>query len=183
MKKLILLTGIILFTFSFQGISQNCNQGEKLAKKTWQKWGPWKPNISLIPFKNKVTKIKNVWNWIASNGGANIGPRLLELDGGNEQGSITGQTKRTFVTPPSFDNKVEITINKYDGKAKTGVVICVQGRDGVTRQRASYEFPNNKNGKVKKFVLNNVKGKIIIIAMKNKSVGNKFKYRINGKKK
>ncbi|MCW8981779.1 MULTISPECIES: hypothetical protein [Altibacter] len=182
MKKATIIVIIALFAFSMQTNAQNCNQGVKLAEKTWEKWGPWKPNIQLIPFKAEVQKIKNVWNWIAANGGATIGPRLLELDGGNETGSITGQTKSTFVSPPSFDDSVEITINKYDGKAKTGVVICVQGRDGVTTQKATYEFPNDKNGKVKTFTLNNVRGKIIIVAMKNLSVGNKFKYRINGKK-
>ncbi len=179
----IVLILLVATAFSYSIEAQNCNQGAKLAKKTWAKWGPWKPNISIVPFKNEVQKLKNVWNWVAANGGANIGPRLLELDGGNESGTITGQTKRTFVTPPSFDNKVEITINKYDGRAETGVVICVQGRNGVTTQKVAYTFPNSRNGKVKKFVLNNVRGKVIIIAMKNKSVGNKFKYRINGKKK
>ncbi|GHC49633.1 hypothetical protein [Ulvibacter litoralis] len=181
MKKIILLLGIALFTLSFQATAQNCNQGVKLAEKTWEKWGPWKPNIQIVPFKAEVQKIKRVWNWIAANGGATIGPRLLEMDGGNETGNIAGQTKSTFVTPPSFNNNVKLTINKYDGKAKTGVTICVQGRDGITTQKASYEFPNDKNGKTKVFNLKNVKGKIIIVAMKNKSVGNKFKYRINAK--
>lgn len=183
MKKIVTLCMIALFAFSFQTEAQNCNQGKKLAEKTWEKWGPWKPNIQLIPFKGKVQKIKQVWNWISANGGSTIGPRLLEMDGGNEQGSITGQTKRTFVTPPSFENRVEITINKYDGRARTGVVICTQGRNGVTNQVHSYTFPNQNNGKVKKFVVNNARGKIIMIAMKNQSVGNKFKYRINAKKK
>lgn len=173
--------GIALFSLTFQAEAQNCNQGEKLAEKTWEKWGPWKPNIQLVPFKNKVKKIKQVWNWIAANGGATIGPRLLEIDGVNEQGSITGQTKRTFVTPPSFNNNVKLTISKYDGKAKTGVVICTQGRDGVTRQVKSYTFPNGKDDKVKTFNLTGMKGKIIIVAMKNQSVGNKFKYRIKAK--
>ncbi|MDC8005522.1 hypothetical protein POV27_15800 [Aureisphaera galaxeae] len=183
MRKSILVILVALFAFGFQAEAQNCNQGEKLAQDTWAEWGPWKPSISLIPWKNKVQRIKNVWNAIASNGSATIGPRFLELDGGNETGTILGKTKRTFVTPPSFDNRVEVTINKYDGKAKTGVVICTMGRNGVLQQKATYEFPNDRNGKVKKFTLNNVKGKIIIIAMRNKSVGNKFKYRINAKKK
>ncbi len=183
MKKLAAILCITLMAFSYQLEAQNCNQGEKLARDTWEEWGPWKPNISLNPWKNKVQRIKNVWNAIASNGSATIGPRYLELDGGNETGTILGKTKRTFVTPPSFYNKVEVTINKYDGKAKTGVVICVMGRDGVSSQRVSYEFPNDRNGKVKKFTLNNVKGKIIMIAMRNKSVGNTFKYRVNAKKK
>ncbi|MAO07187.1 MAG: hypothetical protein CL596_00580 [Alteromonas sp.] len=183
MKKSFLAIIIFFFAFSFQMEAQNCNQGVKLAKEMWKSWGTWDPGISLVPFKNEVKRIKNTWNAIASNASATIGPRFLELDGGNEQGTIYGQTKRTFVSTPSFHNTIEITINKYDGKAKTGVVICVQGKDGVTQQKVNYEFPNDKNGKVKKFTLNNVKGKAIIVAMKNLSVGNKFKYRINGKKK
>jgi len=181
MKKIILFVSIALFAFTFTAEAQNCNQGAKLAKATWQKYGPWKPNITLNPFKASIKPIKNGWNWIASNGGANIGPRYLEIDGGNESGSITGQTKRTFVTHPSFNNNVKLTINKYDGKAKTGVVICVQGKDGITTQKTSYIFPNGKNGKTKVFNLRGVKGKIIIVSMKNQSVGNKFKYRINAK--
>jgi hypothetical protein len=183
MKKLIVLITITLFIFSSQTQAQTCNQGVRLAKKTWEQWGPWKPRISLIPFQGKVRKLKRAWNAIASNGGATVGPRFLELDGGNKQGSITGQTKRTFITPPSFDNRVEITVNKYDGKARTGVTICVQDRNGITTQKTSYVFPKNKNGKVKKFILNNVKGKIIIVAMKNLSVANKFKYKVKAKKK
>ena len=179
MKKLIMSIAISLFAFSYQVEAQNCNQGKKLAENMWEKWGTWHPNMSPIPFKNSVNRIKNAWNWISSNGIATVGPRLLEIDGGNKQGTILGQTKRTFVTPPSFNNTVEITINKYDGRAETGVVICVQGRDGVTHQKTSYTFPNSRNGKVKRFTLEHVKGRSIIIAIRNKSVANKFKYRIN----
>ncbi len=180
MRKTIIITLAVLFALAWTGDvqAQNCNQGVKLAKKTWQQWGPWKPQISLVPFKNKVKKLKNAWNWIAANGGANIGPRFLEIDASQQQGVIMGQTKRTFVTNPSFADKVEITVNKYDGRARTGLVICVMGKDGVTTQKVSYTFPNSRNGAVKKFVLRNVRGKVIIIAMKNHSVGNKFKYRI-----
>lgn len=181
MKKSIIVCALAFLAFTIHAEAQNCNQGEKLAEKTWEKWGPWKPNISLIPFKSQVTKIKNVWNWIAQNGGATVGPRFLEVDGGNETGSVAGQTKRTFVTPPSFNNTMTITINKYDGKAETGVVICSHGRDGISTQLKTYTFPNNKNGAVKKFTLTGVKGKIISVAMRNKSVANKFKYRINAK--
>jgi hypothetical protein len=181
MKKLILLTAIALFAFSYQVEAQNCNHGKKLAENMWVKWGPWRPNISLIPFGNEVNALKNAWNWISSNGIATVGPRFLEIDNGNKQGTILGQTKRTFVTPPSFNNTVEITINKYDGRAETGVIICVQGKDGITRQKANYTFQNSRNGKVRKFTLEHVKGRIIIIAMKNKSIANKFKYRIKAK--
>jgi len=181
MKKIICIISVFCLLVSSELTAQNCNQGERLAQKTWEQWGPWKPNISLIPFKGSVKKLKKAWNYIASNGGATIGPRFLEMDGGNEQGTVYGQTKRTFVTPPSFEDEVTITVNKYDGRARTGVVICSHGRDGVTRQLKSYTFENSRNGKTKTFTLKGVKGKIISVAMRNRSVGNRFKYRINAK--
>ncbi len=180
MKKLVLACAI-LFTF-WGGLqaqnTPNCSQGEKLAENTWEKWGPWKPNISLVPFKNGITQIKQHWNWIASNGTGTIGPRRLDIGEGNEQGNILGQTKSTFVTSPSFNDNVEITINKYDGRAETGVTICTHSQSGVTATVSSYVFPNGNNGQTKKFTIANAKGKIISIAMKNNSAGNQFKYRI-----
>lgn len=181
MKKLITLIVVVLFTVSFKAMAQDCDQGKKLAEKTWEKWGPWKPKLQLVPFKKDVQKLKRAWNWIAANGGTTIGPRFLEVDGGNETGTVVGQTSSTFVTPPSFEKEMEITINKFDGRARTGVVICAMGRDGVLTQLETYTFPNDKNGMTKKFNLDNVRGKIVIVAMKNLSVGNRFQYRINAK--
>lgn len=100
MKKLILAFTLCALAFSTHLQAQNCNQGANLAQDMWEAWGPWQPNISLIPFKNEVNQIKSAWNAIAGNSSATIGPRFLELDGGNEEGTILGQTKRTFVTPP-----------------------------------------------------------------------------------
>lgn len=179
MKKSVILV-IAVCLISIGNIeAQNCNQGKRLAEKTWEQWGAWKPNVGAVIFGAKIKYIKSVWNAIASNGGATIGPRLLEISGGNEQGSIAGQTKRTFVTPPSFEDTVTITINKYDGRAETGVVICSHGQDGVTRQLKQHTFESGRNGEVKTFTLTAVKGKIISVALRNRSVANKFKYRIN----
>ena len=97
---------------------------------------------------------------------------------GNQDGTIMGQTQRTFVTPPSFNNEVEVTINKHDGKAETSVVICTHTADGHMQNVTSYTFPNENTARTKKFTVSNAKGKIIIVAMRNKSVGNKFEYRI-----
>lgn len=182
MKIIKVLTAVIILAFTANLTAQTCNQGVKLAKAEWEEWGPWRPQINLIPFKNKVKKIKRVWNAIASNGSATIGPRYLEFET-TKKGNIVGQTKSTFITPPSFEDTIEITINKYDGKAKTGVTICTQTQSGITQNVTSYEFPNNRNGAIKKFTVRNANGKVIIVAMKNKSVGNKFKYRISAKKK
>ncbi|MBK7428430.1 MAG: hypothetical protein IPI60_16145 [Saprospiraceae bacterium] len=152
--------------------------GEKVAQNTWEKWGPWKPNISLVPFQNEARTLRQYWNWISSNGVGTVGPRRLEVGEGNQEGTILGQTQRTFVTPPSFNNQVEITINKYDGKAETSVVICTHEANGNMQNETSYTFPNENTARTKKFTVNNAKGKIIIVAMRNKSVGNKFEYRV-----
>ncbi len=180
MKKIIfsllLFTGIAA-TVNSQS-TPNCNQGKKLAENTWEKWGPWQPNISLIPFKAEVTRLKQYWNWIASNGVGTIGPRRLDIGEDTESGTIMGQTKSTFVTNPSFNQQVTIRINKTDGRAETGVSICTHTREGVTTTVATYVFPNNNNGQSKTFTLNNMKGKIISVAMKNNSVANRFEYTI-----
>jgi len=180
MKKLLfslLITGCIFNTVNAQDVP-NCNQGKKLAENTWEKWGPWQPSISLIPFKNEINTMKQHWNWIASNGIATIGPRRLDIGEDTEQCTILGQTKSTFVTNPSFNNQVVITINKTDGRAETGVSICTHTQAGVTSTVTTYVFPNNNNGQSKTFTINNAKGKIISVAMKNNSVGNRFEYSI-----
>ncbi len=179
MKKVLLTLTIAIITFNLQ--AQNCNQGEELARRTWEKWGPWEPKLHIVPYKATIRTVKFAWNIIASHSPANLSPRFLEFNEVKEQGNIVPRTKRTFVTPPPYVDNVEITINKFDGKARTGVVICTQGKDGITQNIANYTFPRDKRGKIKKFRLNNVKGKIIIVAMKNLSAGNKFKYRISAK--
>ena len=182
MKKVIILSLVALFAISFNADAQNCNQGKKLAQKTWQKFNkPWKVNINPIAYATGVKAIKTGWNAIAANSGAAIGPRFLDTDGSKQTGSVSGQTKRTFVTPPSFNKKMTITINKYQGKAETGVIICSHDEQGRTKTLREYTFKKDKNGKVKKFELNNVKGKIISVAIRNRSVANKFKYRVTAK--
>lgn len=182
MKNLFLATLILSFGLANTLQAQSCRNGEKMAQRTFERIGrPWKPNISLIPYQNKVKKMIRAWNYIAGNRSSTIGPRFLEIDGGNETGSITGQTQSTFVTPPTYNNTMKITINKYDGRAETKVVICSHGEDGISRNLKTFTFPNDRNGKTKTFTLTGVKGKIITVAMKNKSVANKFKYRINAK--
>ncbi|SDD66116.1 hypothetical protein SAMN04488104_104510 [Algoriphagus faecimaris] len=181
MKKLLLVFAVFLFLAAIPGFAQDCGQGKKLAEKTWEKWGPWQAKNELSLFKRDVQKLKTEWNWIASNSGEIVGPRFLDVDGGIENGTIIGQASSTFVTPPSFNNRLEVTINQYNGIAQTGVVICAMDRDGSLTQLETFTFPVNSKGQTKKFILNNVSGKIVIVAMKNLSAANRFQYRINAK--
>jgi hypothetical protein len=180
LKNVALLAFLLanMATFSLSAQNASCDQGKKIAENTWEKWGPWKPNISLVPFKNGVKQLRQHWNWIASNGVGTVGPRRLEINDGSENGTILGQTQRTFVTHPAFEDNVKVKIDKTDGRAATSVVICTHSQNGIMQNIVSYEFPNNKDAQSKVFNIPNARGKIIIVAMRNKSVGNKFTYTI-----
>jgi hypothetical protein len=156
----------------------SCDQGKKIAENIWEKTGPWKPNITLNPWKKMRNTVRNHWNWISSNGVTTIGPRMIEIGEGNEEGTISGQTQRTFVTPPVFEDNVTLTINKYDGKAKTDIRVCLHSQNGNLTNEHTYTFPNDNDAKTKTFNISDTRGKIIIVSMRNRSVGNNFKYRI-----
>ena len=159
-----------------------CSAGAKVAKETWKKWGPWKL-LPPVTYKQKVKKFKKLWNaLVASNTSwATLGPRYMEIGSKVDQGKIVPQTKRTFVTAPANKNSVVITIEKYDGRAKTGVSICIHGKNGDQLNKKNYTFPNDRASKTKKFTITGTKGKIISVSMKNHSAGNKFLYKINCK--
>lgn len=178
MKKSIIILGVFLVLVSFPSLAQDCNQGKNLAKKTWESWGTWNPKVKEGVFNKEVQKIKNSWNSLVSNSSSTIGPRFLELDGKSEIGTIMGQTSSTFVTPPSFKDKMEINIFKSTGRAQTALVICAMDSDGILTRLESFTFPNGNYRRNKTFTLNNVKGKVIIVAMKNLSVGHRFSYYI-----
>jgi hypothetical protein len=178
MKSFLIFCFSLMIVSSISAQNASCNQGQKVAENTWEKWGPWQPNISLVPFKNGVKALRQHWNWISSNGVGTVGPRRLEVKEGAETGTIMGQTQRTFVTPPVFEDNVKITIEKTNGRAATSVVVCTHNRNGSLTNVSTYQFANNKNAAQKVINVPNARGKIIIVAMRNNSVGNKFTYRI-----
>ncbi|MEO0474163.1 MAG: hypothetical protein AAF206_31430 [Bacteroidota bacterium] len=176
------------FTLSFGLTSLNaqtpgCSSAANTVSTMWQKYGEWSPSIGFSAWASKADRAIRLWNQAARNSWATIGPRSLNLPRDTESGTILGQTNRTFVTPPSFHNTIEITINKTDGRAKTGITICTKSRNGSRRTVHSYTFNNGNRPMRKVFTINNAKGKVISVSMRNYSVGNKFKYTISSKKK
>jgi hypothetical protein len=184
MKFNVMRMGVFVFLmFAMAGltVAQNnasCNQGQKIAENIWERFGPWKPNITLNSWKSSVNKVRTGWNWIASNGVVNVGPRLLEVNEGHESGTIMGQTQRTFVTPPNFEDNVTVTIVKTHGKAQADVTICLQSQNGQMTNVVQYTFPNSKRALSKIFQVPNARGKVLVVAMRNNSVGNRFVYDI-----
>lgn len=127
---------------------------------------------------------RDIYNHIAGrNSKWQIGSRYLGIGANRptETGTVMGQTSRTFVTHPSENNRAIITLEKTGGKAKTSVVVCVINKNGSSRSLPVYTFSNGNGTSTKRFTVNNVKDKIIVVSIKNKSVGNKFKYKISAR--
>lgn len=182
MKKI-----IVAFVIAFMagtGISnaQACNQGKALSQRVAGVLKKENVVIDAIPYAKQIKLIAKHWNTIAGNSSAKTGPRKMYLDNSKVTGVVVGPTQRTFISPTSPHNKLEISLAKVSGKAKTDVFICVHSPKGNSQQRKEYRFENGKDKKTKKFILNNVKGKMISVIVKGKSVGNTFGYQLRAKK-
>lgn len=161
-------------------VAQSCSNGQNLADKIYEK-GSYYNQAHSMP-SNVAAIYKSIYNEIvAENGSGRIGPRYLGIDNKKQSGTVMGNTMRTFVTNPSANSSVEIILEKTDGRAKTGVMVCVYSKNGASRTLPVYEFPNGNGTRTKKFTVNNAKNKIIIVSIKNKSAANKFKYLISAK--
>lgn len=163
----------------------SCSSSAVVVSKMWKAWNNLKAgHASLLPnatYMSRSAQAVRGWNSIVGNGWATIGPRDLLINHRSENGIIRGQTNRTFITPPSRNNTVTITLRKTDGKAKTGVTICTTDRNGNRRTVHSYTFNNGNYTRTKTFVISNARNKVISINMRNYSVGNKFNYSISAR--
>ena len=89
---------------------------------------------------------------------------------------------RVYTTAGLFWDRVDIEIEKLDGKAKTQVIICTWDMaTGAKNNYTEYTFPSGKKRHKKKFVINNIHGKSISIKLRNRSVANTFKYSIKSR--
>jgi len=175
----------LMFSLSFstaQAQTPQCSSAASAVAAMWNSYGVWSPDVTVQAYGVLATDAIRKWNQQAGSSWASIGPRNLSLKNRSSNGTILGQTNRTFVTVPSRANTIKITIRKTDGRAKTGVTICTQSKNGTRRTVKSYTFNNSKQAASKVFTIPNAKGKVISVNMRNYSVGNKFKYTIKASK-
>lgn len=173
--KKIALTLSFLFIFSILAIAQNCNAGNRIARKVWQRTGAWTNPVSLVPFTNQFKIKKKVWNAIVGNSSATWGPRHINLNK-KESGTVHGGTKRTFVSDPLFYNNARIKLDKTGGRGRTLVLICTHDDDGTSRGVQEYEFQNSGTTSSKTFRIPNVRGKIVSISISCKTALRSFTY-------
>lgn len=183
--SLSLVLCFFLFSTNVSAQTPNCSSSAGVVSKMWQAWNDLGVGeASLLPNATYVSRaaqaIRN-WNSLVGNSWATIGPRDLLINNRSESGTIWGQTNRTFITPPSRNNSVTITLRKTDGKAKTGVTICTTDSRNNRRTVHSYTFNSGNYTRTKTFVIPNARNKVISVNMRNYSVGNKFKYTISAR--
>lgn len=177
-KSLILGMIFIMSSFSLKAQTPKCSSAAAAVAEMWNSYGVWSPSVSAQVYASLVRDAVRKWNQRAGNSWASIGPRHMTLNNRQATGTILGQTNRTFITEPAHGNSVRITLKKTDGRAKTGVTICTQTKNGTRRTVHSYTFNNGNYTRTKTFVIPNARGKVISVNMRNYSVGNKFKYTI-----
>ncbi|MEZ4884889.1 MAG: hypothetical protein R3E32_09205 [Chitinophagales bacterium] len=161
----------------------SCSSSAGVVSKMWKAWKDLgvgdASGLNTVTYLNQADRAISSWNGLVGNSWATIGPRDLKINNRSENGTIMGQTNRTFITPPARNNTVTITLRKTDGKAKTGVTICTTDKNNNTRTIHSYTFNNGNYTKTKAFTISNARDKVISINMRNYSVGNKFEYTIS----
>ena len=199
MKKGMVVLAIILGC-SGQSFAQACGGFGQVLKTSWEEL--YKPShaigqkaLKLIPFVGQDQQAidaisdasvkfhnfvfnENRQSW------ATVGARELPVlntetrqHGTLVKAGVGGV--RTFTTAPVFWDKVDITIEKTDGRAETEIIICTWDMEsGAKNNVEEYTFPNGNNTSTKKFTINNAWGKSISIKLRNKSVTNTFKYTI-----
>ncbi|MEX0289916.1 MAG: hypothetical protein AB3N14_12470 [Flavobacteriaceae bacterium] len=86
---------------------------------------------------------------------------------------------RVFTTTGMFWDRVEIEIEKVDGRAETDIIVCTWDMaSGAKNNYAEKTFPNGTGKGKRKFNITNVHGKSISVKLRNRSAVNTFKYSI-----
>jgi hypothetical protein len=119
------------------------------------------------------------WNKAANNSWATIGPRRLDLDTQLE-GKLVGFGDRVFSSVKPLDqDRVELRLQKTDGKAKTIVRVCTDYR-GKRDTIWEFTIDNGKGneGKVWTKTLDGVKGRILLVDLDARSAANTLSYEL-----
>ena len=204
MKKLTLVIAIALFTFnSTTTQAQTCMGFGDVIKSVWEEVYTvahpiGRSALALIPGVKSDGEIINAISSASAslhnavfNGNdqswTTLGKRSLHVDKdqikqyGTLRKAVVGGV-RVFATTGMLWDRVEIEIEKIEGRAQTEVIICTWDMEsGAKNNYTEYTFPNGKNTSSKKFIIRNVHGKSISVKLRNRSAAYKFKYAIKTK--
>jgi hypothetical protein len=178
-----LLTAIVPATMLVAPSTANAGNCGSVASVTSDLWDKYGGLASNLPYAEKVDEMIKFWNSMAGNSWAKIGPRRLDF-GKNLNGSVVGPTSRVFIAEtPSNKDKVEVKIDKLDGKAKTSITVCSVDKAGRKTKLWDFTADNGNYTKTWKKTVSGVKDGIVTVNIVGHSATNKFKYTVRATKK
>src|SRR5690242_18954300 len=124
-----------------------------------------------------------LFNDLADNGPATLGPRRIEF-GNNQEGVLIGPMDRTFVSVYPMDkDSVTSNVRKLDGESTVEVVICKIDTNGTVTNLAVFETSDkDPNGKEYTRTVTGVSNYLVQIRLNGKSAVKKFKYQFRASK-
>lgn len=134
-------------------------------------------------YKEAIEKMVSLFNDLADNGPATLGPRRIEF-GNLQTGVLLGPMDRTFVSVYPMDkDSVTFRIKKVEGESKVEVVICKINTEGTVTNLSVFETDDNDpDGKEYVKTVTGVSNHLVQIRLNGKSAVKKFKYQFRATK-
>ncbi|MGA9774132.1 MAG: hypothetical protein WBV94_34190 [Blastocatellia bacterium] len=134
-------------------------------------------------YKEAIEKMVSLFNDLADNGPATLGPRRIEF-GNLQTGVLLGPMDRTFVSVYPMDkDSVTFRVKKVEGESKVEVVICKINTQGTVTNLAVFETDDDDpDGKEYVRTVTGVSNHLVQIRLNGKSAVKKFKYQFRATK-
>jgi hypothetical protein len=134
-------------------------------------------------YKEAIEKMVSLFNDLADNGPATLGPRRIEF-GNLQTGVLVGPMDRTFVSVYPMDkDSVTFRVKKVEGDSKVEVVICRIDTQGTVTNLAVFETDDkDPDGKEYTRTVTGVSNHLVQIRLNGKSAVKKFKYQFRATK-
>ena len=134
-------------------------------------------------YKEAIEKMVYLFNDLADNGPATLGPRRIEF-GNLQTGLLVGPMDRTFVSVYPMDkDSVTFRIKKVEGDSRVEVVICKIDPQGTVTNLTVFETDDkDPDGKEYVKTVTGVSNYLVQIRLNGKSAIKKFKYQFRATK-
>ena len=134
-------------------------------------------------YKEAAEKMVSLFNELADNGPATLGPRRIEF-GSPQEGVLIGPMDRTFVSVYPMDkDSVTFRVKKVEGESKVEVVICKIDAQGTVTNLAVFETDDkDPDGKEYVRTVTGVSNHLVQIRLNGKSAVKKFRYQFKATK-
>lgn len=189
--------------------AQNCRSAGQVVGDIWKKWGETIIKVGCVAkavaetagsggaslpasvaqsaqciknatkYKEAAESMVRLFNALADNGPATIGPRRIEF-GSRQNGTLIGRLDRTFLSVYPMDKpSVTFKVKKLDGEGALEGVICKVDADGRLTSLATFSFgENDPNGKEITKVVSGVDNQLVQIRLDGKTALRKFQYEL-----